>query len=49
MTQAINAFSDGVPQTEPTEQPIVRMTAVVVHSPAVATIIIAALSGLGAV
>lgn len=49
MTQAIDALTDGVPQTEPAEQPIVRMTTVVVHSPAVAAIIFAALSGLGAV
>ncbi|EHA22903.1 hypothetical protein ASPNIDRAFT_36932 [Aspergillus niger ATCC 1015] len=38
VSQAIHSISNGIPQTEASEQPVIRVTTVVVHCAAVTTV-----------
>lgn len=46
VSQAIHSISNGIPQTEASEQPVIRVTTVVVHCAAVTTVIVAASAGV---
>ena len=42
VSQTIHSISYGIPQTEASKQPVIRVTAVVVHCAAVTTVVVAA-------